>query len=60
MSALRRGELDKYEYLTGENLGYKPNVVKKAKFECCPAGSLYNGLKADKKQVALLKRFKKY
>ena len=24
--------LDKYEYLTGEDLGYKPSVVEKAKF----------------------------
>ena len=25
--------LDKYGYLTGEDLGYKPNVFEKAKFE---------------------------
>ena len=28
--------LDKYEYLTGENLGYKPNVFEKAKFGYSP------------------------
>ena len=28
--------LDKYEYLTGEHLGYKPNVFEKAKFEHPP------------------------
>ena len=33
LSALSFGELEKYEYLTGEDLGYKPGVVKKAKFE---------------------------
>ena len=33
ISALSSGELEKYECLTGEDLGYKPNVVQKAKFE---------------------------
>ena len=27
ISALSYGELRKYEYLTGEDLGYKPSVV---------------------------------
>ena len=30
--------LDKYEYLTGEDLGYKPSVFEKAKFEYSPLG----------------------
>ena len=30
ISALSSGELDRYEYLTGEDLGYKPDVVQKA------------------------------
>ena len=30
--------MDKYEYLTGENLGQKPNVFKKAKFVYSPLG----------------------
>ena len=29
ISALSSKELDKYEYLTGEDLGYKPGVVQK-------------------------------
>ena len=33
ISVLSSGESDKYEYLTGEDLGYKPDVVQKAKFE---------------------------
>ena len=33
ISALSGGELEKYEYLTGEDLGYKPDVIQKAKFE---------------------------
>ena len=38
ISALSSGELEKNEYLTGENLGYKPDVVQKAKFEFSPLG----------------------
>ena len=29
ISALSSGELDKYQYLTGEDLGYNPDVVQK-------------------------------
>ena len=32
ISALSSGELENYEYLTGEDLGYKPKVVEKVKF----------------------------
>ena len=39
--------LDKYEYLTGEDLGYKPNVFEKAKFEYSPLGmTLINNTKS--------------
>ena len=59
ISALSSGELDNYEYLTGENLGYKPDVVQKAKFEYSPLGQVFNkGLEKDEKQVGLLKRLK--
>ena len=59
ISALSSGELGKYEYLTGEDLGYKPDVVQKAKFECSPLGQVFNkGLRTDEKQVGLLKRLK--
>ena len=37
ISCLSSGELEEYEYLTGENLGYKPDVVHKAKFEYSPS-----------------------
>ena len=40
ISALSSKELDKYEYLTGEDLRYKPSVVEKAKFEYSPLGEL--------------------
>ena len=42
--------LDKYENLTGEDLGYKPNVFKRAKFEYSPLGMLLS--KAFKKDEA--------
>ena len=59
ISGLSSGELDKYEYLTGEDLGYKPNVVQKTKFEYSPLGQVFNKrLRIDEKQVRLLKRFK--
>ena len=36
ISALPPKEVDKYEYLTGEDLGNKPGVVEKAKSEYYP------------------------
>ena len=30
--------LEKYEYLTGEDLGHRPSVLKKNKFEYSPLG----------------------
>ena len=48
ISALSSGELDKYEYLTGEDLGYKPDLVQKVKFEYSHLGQVFNkGLNAD-------------
>ena len=35
---LSKNLLDKYEYLTGQNLGRKPNVFEKAKFEYSTLG----------------------
>ena len=40
-------------------MGYKPDVVQKAKFEYSPLGQVFNkGLKPDEKQEGLLKRLK--
>ena len=51
ISALNSGELDKYKYLTGEDLGYKPDVVQKAKLEYSPLGQVFNkGLDSNEKQ----------
>ena len=56
---LSGGELDKYEYSTGGDLGYKPDVVQKAKFEYSPLGQVFNkGLTVDEKQEGLLKKLK--
>ena len=40
LSALSSNNLDKYEYLTGEDLRYKPSVFEKAKFEYSPLGKI--------------------
>ena len=51
ISALSSGELEQYEYLTGEDVGYKPDVVQKAKFEYSPLGLVFNkGLNSEKKK----------
>ena len=51
ISVLSSGELEKYEYLIGEGLGYKPDVVQKAKFEYVPLRQVFNnGLKPDEKK----------
>ena len=48
--ALSRGELGKYEYSTGEDLGYKPDVVQNTKFEYSPLGQVFNkGLENDER-----------
>ena len=36
------GELEKYEYLIGEDLGYKPDAIQKAKFEYSPLEKVFN------------------
>ena len=57
VSALSSGELGKYEYLTGEDLGYKPGVVEKVKFEYYPLGKVFNkGLDESDKKERHLKR----
>ena len=57
ISAKSSGELDKYEYLTGEDLDYKPDALMQAKFEYSPLGKTlsFGSTKEDKKE-GLLKR----
>ena len=60
ISALSSNNLDKYEYLTGEDLGLKPSTVEQAKFEYSPLGKIfYKGLDKDDKKEGLFKRLKK-
>ena len=58
ISALSSNNLDKYEYLTSENLRLKPSTVEQAKFEYSPLGKVfYKGLdNYDDKKEGLLKR----
>ena len=59
ISALSSNNLDKYEYLTGEDLGLKPNTIEQAKFEYSSLGKTFNkGLDKDDKKEALFKRLK--
>ena len=51
--------LDKYEYLTGEDLGLKPSTIEKAKFEYSPLGKIFNKeLSEEYKKEGLLKKIK--
>ena len=43
ISGYSSGDLKKHEYLTGEDLGYKPSVVEQAKFDQSPLGKFFNG-----------------
>ena len=57
ISAYSSGDLRKYEYLTGEDLGYKPIVLGKAKFEYSPLANTFNkGLDKYDKKEGLFKR----
>ena len=57
--ALSSDNLDKYEYLTGEDLGLKPSIVEQAKFEYSPLGKIFNkGLTKDDEKEGLFKRLK--
>ena len=49
--------MDKYEYLTGEDLGIKPSTAQQAKFEYSPLGKIFSkGLSEDDKKEGILKR----
>ena len=57
ISALSSNNLDKYEYLTGEDLGLKPSTGEQAKFEYFPLGKIFNkGLNEEDKKEGLFKR----
>ena len=59
ITALSSNNLDKYEYLTGEDLGLKPNTIEQARFEYSPLGKIFNkGLDKDDQKEGLFKRLK--
>ena len=59
ISALSSNNLDKYEYLTGQDLGLKPSTVERAKFEYSLLGKIFNKvLSEDDKKEGPFKRLK--
>ena len=57
ISTYSSGDLRKYEYLTGEDLGYKTNVIEQAKFDFSPLGNIFNkGLNEEDKKQEPFKR----
>ena len=48
--------MDKYEYLTCQDLGINSSAVEKGKFEHSPLGKMFNkGLNEEDKKEGLLK-----
>ena len=59
ISALSSNNLDKYECLTGEDLGLKSSTIEQVKFEYSPLGKIFNkGLSEDDQKEGLFKRLK--
>ena len=59
ISALSSNKLNKYEYLTGEDLGLKPSTIEQTKFECSPLDEIFNkGLDKNDQKEGLFKRLK--
>ena len=59
ISVLSSNNLDKYEYLTGEDLGLKLNNIEQARFEYSPLGIIFNkGLDKDDQKEGLFKKLK--
>ena len=58
-SSLLSGKLEKYEYLTSENLGYKADVIQKSKYKYSPLGKVFHKGQGDSdKKEGLLKGLK--
>ena len=56
ISPLSSNNLDKYEYLTGQDLGLKANTIEQARFEYSPLGKIFiKGLDKDDKKEGLFK-----
>ena len=51
--------MEKYEYLTGEDLGRRPSALEKTKFEYSPLSKVFTkGLDKDDQKEVLFKRLK--
>ena len=60
ISALSSNNLDKYEYLTGEYLGYKPSTIEQAKVGYYPLGKIFNkGFEKEENKRRTFKETKK-
>ena len=56
---LSSSKFDKYEYLTGKDLGYKSGTIEQAKFEYSPLYQIFNKdleRERDDKTNGLLKK----
>ena len=52
--------MEKYEYLTAEDLSHKRSTVEEAKFDYSALSKFFNnGLKEEDKKEGLLKRLKR-
>ena len=64
ISALSSKELlEKYEYFTGEDLGHRPSVLEKPKFEYSSLGAVLSGnvkKKTYTNKVNILKKRQKF
>ena len=59
ISTLSSNDLDKYEYLTSEDLSSKPSTIEQARFEYFPLGKIFNKrLDKDDQKEGLFKRLK--
>ena len=51
ISVRSSNNLDKAEYLTGEDLGLRPNTIEQSRFEYSPLGKIFNkGVGKDDKK----------
>ena len=59
ISALSSNNLDKYEYLTGEDLGLKQSTVEQTRFKYSPLDKIFSkGLNKNDQKEGLFKRLK--
>ena len=58
ISVFSSNNVDKYEYMNGEDLGYKPSVIGQARFEYFPLGKTFNKGLTEEDKKGLLKRLR--